>query len=139
MLLCGLAILWLYGIRTQLGCCIQVVLSSMFFTGCVIVLPISGLSFLHSWWMIPSGYFVAFISTFGMSTPIIGPTLMLFGSLYAIVVRVGIPEDMIRAAKQAACRETFVRWALDEGVSDEKIVSAIENAENRLRRSDRWT
>jgi hypothetical protein len=117
IILCLLAAIWLLGVRTQLGCGIHVILSSLFFVVCAVALPLSSLQLIHAWWMIPSGYAVAFISTQCFKVPIIWPLLRFTGSLYAGIVRIGIDPARIKAAQAATTWAAIEEWSKHEQVS----------------------
>lgn len=111
VILCLLAIIWLLGVRTQLGCGIHVILSSLFFVTCAVALPLSGMPFLHAWWMIPAGYAVAFLVAHFFRVPIVWPLLHLVGSLYAGIVRIGIDPARVEAVQAAANWAAVEEWS----------------------------
>lgn len=111
IILCLLAIISLLYVRTQWSCTIPLVLASLFFVTSAITLPLSGISFLHAWWMIPAGYVVIFLSMLLFTLPVLGPLLRIVGSIYAGVVRIGIDHSQIRNAQIEANRVAVEDWA----------------------------
>lgn len=101
LLLVFLALTWTLGVRVKLAAGIPVIMSALFFVVCSIILTISPLSKLHSWWLIPAGYIFNFIILGIMiaRVPILAPFFKLLASVFAGLVRVGIPQERIRKAQ----------------------------------------
>jgi hypothetical protein len=111
-----LATMWLLGVRTQLGCGIPVILSSLFLLAGTVVLPFSGQSLLHSWWMIPAGYGVGILAGPCLRVPVVGAVLHLVGSLYAGIVRIGVDPARVEEALVAADLAAIEEWSQQQGV-----------------------
>jgi len=122
VILCLLAAIFLLGVRTQLGCGIHVILSSLFFIASTVALPLSGFPLINAWWMIPAGYAAAFISAHCFQAPIVWPLLRFIGSLYAGIVRIGIDPARIEAAQSAGTWAAVEEWSQQQqarqGVAD---------------------
>jgi len=61
---------------------------------------------------IPAGFIFAVVTAFlAVRTPPLFAPLQLIASLFAAVVRVGIPAERIRAAQDAGLRASVEEWA----------------------------
>ncbi len=110
-ILCFLALMWLIGVRVQLSAGAHTILGSLAFFVAAVIIPVSQISFLHAWWMIPASFGVAIVSAILISVPVIGKPLILLASLYAGIVRIGIDPENIRAAQLLGAQDAVESWA----------------------------
>jgi len=107
-----IAITWTVGVRVKLDAGIHTIFGALFFLTSAIVVGVSGVSKLHSLWLIPSGFILVIISsTFAIHIPPLFYLIRLISSAFVIIVRIGIPASKIKAIQNAdtkAMVEKFV-------------------------------
>ena len=106
-----LAVIWTTGVRAKLDAGVNTILGALFFVAGAVWLSTSNADKLHSLWLIPAGFLFAVITAFAAHIPPLFSLLRLIASLYASVVRVGIPAERIRAAQDAGLRASVEEWA----------------------------
>lgn len=106
-----LAVIWAVGIRIRLGAVIPTILMGLVFTIFAIAIPIMGISYLYSWVFIAIGYIASFIFVFILdSVPFIKNILIFIGSIYAGIIRVGIPVEKIKRQQIQDTAESVANW-----------------------------
>jgi hypothetical protein len=106
-----LAVTWTISVRVELGAGVHTIVGALFFLVAAIILSVSGANRLHSLWLIPAGFVLTvFLALARVHLPAIFWVARLVGSAYAMLIRVGIPEEKIRAALQADMKATMQRW-----------------------------
>lgn len=109
-ILCFLAVTWTIGVRVKLDAGVPTIFGALFFLSSAVVLAILGLNKLHSFWIIAAGFAVsALVTPIALNIPIISTPFRILASIFAGIVRVGVPSHKIRAAQDAG-----VRAAIDE-------------------------
>ena len=104
------AVTWTIGVRAQLGAGVHTIFGALFFLVAAIVLAVSDVSKLHSFWIIPVGFVLAmFLSLLAVHVPPLYAVFRLLASGFAAIVRVGIPKERIQAAAQADLQATIER------------------------------
>src|SRR3989344_700306 len=107
-----LAVTWTIGVRAKLDAGANTILGALFFVAGAVWLSTSNADKLHSLWLIPAGFIFAVVTAFlAVRTPPLFALLRLIASLFAAVVRVGIPAERIRAAQDAGLRASVEEWA----------------------------
>jgi len=109
-LLCVFAFMWALGVRCVLTATIPVIAGSLTFVAAALVLPVTGASLLHAWWIIPATFGViryAYVPIMVNRVPVLWPILHTAGSLYAGILRVGIKPERIDAAYDAQFRSVL--------------------------------
>lgn len=105
-----LAVTWTIGVRAKLDAGVNTILGALFFVAGAVWLSTSNADKLHSLWLIPAGFIFAVVTAFAIQAPPLFAPLRLIASLFAAVVRVGIPAERIRAAKDAGLRASAEEW-----------------------------
>jgi len=110
-LLILIAIYWTICVRLQLGAWTGSIFQALFYVACAILLGVCGINKLHSWWVIPCGAIinVRIIPTLYRYVPAVFYLIELISSAFAAIVRIGIPTSRIRAAQEAAWKDTVER------------------------------
>lgn len=110
--LLALAVTWSIGVRVKLDAGVNTILGALFFVVGAVWLSTSDADKLHSVWLIPVGFIFAVVTAY---LPIYAPPLFApfrrIASLFAAVVRLGIPAQRIRAAQEAGLRASVEEWA----------------------------
>lgn len=106
------AIAYTIGVRTQLGVGIQTILGALFFILAALALYILKISKIHALWLLPSGFFFMMSCNFIISAriPLLSGLLIMVGSLYSALVRIGIPKEKIEAAQHSSNTEAVKNW-----------------------------
>ena len=111
-ILCFLAVTWTIGVRVKLDAGVPAIFGALFFLVSAVVLAILGLSKLHSLWIIAVGFAVsALIALIALNIPIIFVPFRILASLFAGIVRVGVPSHKIKAAQDAGMRAAIEELA----------------------------
>ena len=93
---------WTIGVRVKLDAGIEVISGALFFVVAALFIGIFGANKLHSLWVIPTGYlFSFFVGWLAFHVPPAFQVFRYLASAFAIIVRVGIPEERIKAAQYA--------------------------------------
>ena len=105
------AVTWTLGVRVKLGAGLFTIMGALFYIVAAILLGVFGINKLHSWWLLPSGFIFVILCTFILAhrVPLLYSLVKIFGSVYAGIVRIGIPSDKIKAAQHADAKETIER------------------------------
>lgn len=100
-ILCFLAFFWLVGVRTQLGYGLHIAMGSLFFLSAAITIPVAKIHMVHSIWIILSGFIFTVICTqiLAHRIPLFFQIIQIIGSIYAGLIRIGIPKAKIKAAQ----------------------------------------
>lgn len=107
-----LAVTWTIGVRIKLDAGVQTIIGALFFLVAAVILAVSGANKLHSLWIIPSGFILALLlSLLAVHVPPIFSLFRFLASVFAGIVRVGIPAEKIRAAQDVGLRATIDEWA----------------------------
>jgi len=103
------AVTWTLGVRVKLGAGLFTIMGALFYTLAAILLGAFGINKLHSCWILPSGLIFVMLCTFILAhrVPLLHSLIKIFGSVYAGIIRIGIPEEKIRAAQDADAMETI--------------------------------
>jgi hypothetical protein len=107
------AVTWTLGVRVKLGAGLFTIMGALFYMVATILLVVFGMNKLHSWWILPSGYIVVMLCTFILvhRVPLLYNIVRIVGSVYAGIVRIGIPSDKIKEAQATDARDTVEQWA----------------------------
>jgi hypothetical protein len=90
-ILCLISLYYILGIRLKSDANIFTIFSSLFLTTFAILIPILGMSYLNSLWVIPAGIILTFLlAQFFISLGAIGNLIKILTSLYASILRIGI-------------------------------------------------
>lgn len=83
-------------------------MGAMFFVVAAIYVGASGMNKIHSWWLIPAGFAFVMLNVWILAAriPLVFHLVKLLASVFAGIVRVGIPAERIRAAQEADIRAT---------------------------------
>ena len=112
VLLVFLAIMWAVGVRLKLGAGIPVIITSLFFSLSALIIPIGGISLIHSLWVIPLGYLVCLVVGYIIpKSRFLAKFFIFIGSIYAIIIRIGIDENKIRQALTKDAFDSVENWA----------------------------
>ena len=111
------ALIWTLGVRVKLGVGLHTIMGALFYMIAAILLGVLGINKLHSWWILPSGFICVMICTFILSVriPLLYSLVKFLGSVYAGIIRVGIPSEKIKAAQYFDAMET-----IEKGFSNKK-------------------
>ena len=104
-----LAATWTLGIRVKLGVGLHTIVGALFYMVAAILLGVLGINKLHSWWLLPSGFIFVMVCTFILTVriPLLCNLVKILGSVYAWIIRIGIPLNRIRAAQYADAVKTI--------------------------------
>ena len=107
-----LAATWTLGVRVKLNAGVNTILGALFFVVGAVMLGVSGADKLHSLWVIPTGFIFAILMAYVSAyVPLLFDPFRLLASLFARVVRVGIPAHQIREAQEAGLKASVEKWA----------------------------
>lgn len=96
------SITWTIGVRKNLGAGTHTIFGALFFVVSAIILSVTELNTLHSLWMIPAGFAATVVvALLAVHFPPAFKLIRYLASLYANLVRIGIPPERIRAALEA--------------------------------------
>ncbi|MBL63798.1 MAG: hypothetical protein CMI30_10375 [Opitutae bacterium] len=131
------AVAWTFCVRTQLAAGLHTIMGALFFVVSAILIGVLEINKLHSWWVLPSGFVIVMICTVILSTeiPLLSSFVRYLGSIYASLVRIGIPAGKVSAAQTAADIETYERWVQkeDQRSEDSEIVECLKcETKNRI-------
>ena len=106
------AIAWTSGVRTDLGLGIPTILGALFFVIAAIALYMFEMPKIHSLWLLPSGFVFVMLCNYiiSASIPLLSGILIMVGSLYASLVRIGIPKEQIETAQHLSNVEAVKNW-----------------------------
>jgi ankyrin repeat protein len=124
-----LAVTWTIGVRVKLGASIFVIVGALFFLSSAIIVGISGVNKLHSWWIVPSGFIfmllIARVYVFlKFHIPILSRLINLIASIFANIVRIGISSEKIRDAQRRDAYE-----AVYGSTDDAKFIQAVKDGD----------
>ena len=105
------ALTWALGVRVKLEVGLHTIMGALFYMVTAILLGVLGINKLHSWWLLPSGFIFVMVCTFILSAriPLLYNLVKILGSIYAGIIRIGIPSDKIKASQHADTMETIER------------------------------
>lgn len=102
VILVFLAITWTFGVRKELAAGIPTILGALYFLIALISLIALKADKLHSFWIIPLGFALPyFLTLLSIYLPILYAPLKLIASIFAGIVRLGIPQYKIDRAMEA--------------------------------------
>jgi membrane-associated HD superfamily phosphohydrolase len=90
--LCLLAIVWILGVRMKPELSVGTIIGSMILTIAAILIPISGVSFAHSIWIIPLAYALPIVIMYMAGRYRIREPFRFLASIYAGVIRIGVSK-----------------------------------------------
>ena len=110
-----LATTWTIGVRVKLEASVFTILGALFFVSSAVFVGVSGVNKLHSWWIVPAGFiFMLFLARVSailkFRVPIIFHSIRLIASVFANIIRIGVPEEKIKAAQEADAKATLGRF-----------------------------
>jgi uncharacterized membrane protein len=105
------ALIWTLGVRVKLEVGLHTIMGALFYMIAAILLGVFGINKLHSWWILPSGFICVILCTFILSVriPLLYSLVKILGSVYAGIIRVGIPSEKIKAAQYEDAMEIIER------------------------------
>jgi membrane-associated HD superfamily phosphohydrolase len=105
------ALTWTLGVRVKLEVGLHTIMGALFYMVAAILLGVLGINKLHSWWLLPSGFIFVMLCTFILSAriPLLYSLIKIFGSIYAGIIRIGIPSEKIKAAQHIDAMKTIER------------------------------
>lgn len=113
------AVTWTIGVRVKLDAGVPTIFGALFFFVGAVVIPTFGLNTLHSFWVIVAGFLVTvIIAPISVSIPILSAPFRILASIFAGIVRVGIPSTKIQAAQDAGMRLAIEEWARKNSTSE---------------------
>jgi len=99
-LLVALAVIWTAGVRTRLEAGEHTILGALFLLIGAIALGVSGADKIHSLWIAPAGLVFAILMAYvAAHSPLLFAPFRVLASLFAKLVRLGIPVHKIHAAQ----------------------------------------
>jgi len=102
---------WVVGVRTKLDAGTTVIIGALYFLTATLVLAFSDISKLNSLWLVPSGFaFLLLVSLLSAYLPVLAFPFRILASLFASIVRIGIPAHKIQAARLEGHRKTVERY-----------------------------
>lgn len=112
-LLLFLALTWTLGVRLKLGIAINVIFVAFCYVVACIVLPVFGFPLWHSWWILPSGFVLAWLFIFIVAheIPVLSHVIKIVSTVFAGLVRIGVPRERIQAAMMAANAQAVEEWS----------------------------
>lgn len=111
-----LAAIWTIGVRVKLDAGANTILGALFFLVGAVWLAISDADKLHSLWLVPAGFIFAILTAYlGAYMPALFGPFRAVASLFAAVVRVGIPARRIREAQEVGLKASVEEWASKRG------------------------
>jgi hypothetical protein len=106
-----LAVTWTIGVRVKLEANIFTILGALFFVSSAVFVGVFGINKFHSLWIVPTGFVFMYLNIFiAVRIPSLFRLLTFFGSVFANIIRIGIPEEKIKAAQEADIKATVERW-----------------------------
>ena len=105
------ALTWTLGVRVELAVGLHTIMGALFYMVATILLGILGINKLHSWWILLSGFIFGMVCTFILSAriPLLYSFVKILASIYAGIIRIGIPAERIKAAQHRDAIETIER------------------------------
>ncbi len=105
------ALTWTLGVRVKLEAGLPTIMGALFYMVATILLGVLGINKLHSWWILLSGFIFGMVCTFILSAriPLLYRLVKILGSIYAGIIRIGIPSEKIKAAQHADAIGTIER------------------------------
>ena len=98
-----LSVTWTLGVRVKLGTGVHTIFGALFFLASAIFVGVSGVNKLHSLWLIPTGFILSMLSSLlAVHFPPLFHLIKFLSSVFAVIVRIGIPTSKIKAAQDAA-------------------------------------
>jgi len=123
------AITWTLGVRVKLGAGLFTIMGALFYVVATIFLGVFGINKLHSWWIVPSGFLFVRLCIFILAThvPLLYSLVKILGSVYAGIVRIGIPSEKIRNAQRRDAYETVEKiYGPTDGA---KLIQAVKDGD----------
>ena len=117
---------WTLGVRVKLGAGLFTIMGALFYMVAAILLGVFGINKLHSWWLLPSGFIFVMLCTFILAhrVPLLHSLVKIFGSVYAGIVRVGIPSEKIRNSQRRDAYETVYK-----STGGAKLIQAVKDGD----------
>jgi len=123
------AVTWTLAVRVKLGAGLFTIMGALFYMVTSILLGVFGINKLHSWWLLPSGFIFVMLCTFILAhrVPLLYSLVKILGSVYAVIVRIGIPMEKIRNAQCRDAYETVERiYGRTNGT---KLIQAVKDGD----------
>ena len=92
-----IAVVWAYGVRIR-PVVPATAASALYFLILALIVTFSDIEKIHLVWLIPVLYVMGFINPILINLPLIGYVLTMLASLYALILRLGIPANRISKA-----------------------------------------
>jgi hypothetical protein len=91
-------------------------MGALFYMVAAIFLGVLGINKMHSWWLLPSWFIFVVVCTFILYAhiPLLYSIVKILGSIYARIIRIGIPSEKITAAQHADAIEIIERLFLNK-------------------------
>lgn len=126
-LLLFFAITWGIGVRKKLDASNWTIFGALLFLISSIILPVYNLNLLHSFWIIIVVYLITLIIPYiyAYNVPVLKSLITLFASLYANIIRIGIPNSTIRESTEKSNRAFVKEWAEKKEENDIETVMNI--------------
>jgi len=107
---------WTLGVRIKLGVGLPTIMGALFFLFASILLGVLEINKLHSWWLLPFGFIFSLLCNFILLAriPLLSSLVRALGSIYAGIVRFGIPSEKIKAVQIDDTKETVDRIFQDK-------------------------
>lgn len=117
---------WSLGVRVKLGAGLFTIMGALFYMVAAILLGVFGINKLHSWWLLPSGFIFVMLCTFILAhrVPLLYSLVKIFGSVYAGIVRIGIPSEKIRDAQRRDAVDVIDR---SSGSKMAQLIQAVKD------------
>ena len=105
------AVTWTIGVRTKLDAGVGTIFGALFFVLAAVFVAIFEVDKLHSLWLIAGGFALTLLLSYlaAYAKPLFRP-FQFMASLFAMVVRVGIPAEKIRAAQEIGLKASLQEW-----------------------------
>lgn len=127
------AVIWTLGVRVKLGVGLFTIMGALFYMVATILLGVLEINKLHSWWLLPSGFFFVKLCVFILANrvPVLCSFVKILGSIYAGIVRIGVPSEKINAA-QTADTEAVVERVLSRQKEENENITHFDAAIKRV-------
>jgi ankyrin repeat protein len=122
------AVTWTLGVRIKLGAGLFTIMGALFYMVAAISLGVLGINKLHSWWLLPSGFIFVWLCTLILAhrVPLLYSLVTIFGSVYAGIVRIGIPSEKIQDAGRRDAVDVIDRFS---GNKRAKLIQAAKDGD----------
>ena len=102
-LLVLIALSMTYGVRNELGIVDSVIFVTLLQVSAAIIIPLAHIDLMHAWWAIAAAYTPLWICPrLRWKWPTLYRISLFPSMLFGRLIRIGIPEEKIKAAKSAS-------------------------------------